>query len=204
MSKKKMILFGAAAIAVILTGAVYIIYPHTQILPNNKGGLSKRASEYLAVRSQEDQSWKTVRLADETQPGKKIVTDTAIKVGTCFSVVIPLHVANTKNKGKCFMVFSTEEPKGNIRIYEHETEYADINDVSDLKMRRMFKEKYTEREIIKEGAVVYSFEAADPLLYDAVTFYLHNRRLIIISMQFPTSENLDTIMNKLVQSIKVL
>lgn len=203
-TKKKIYIIIIILAALVITTICFIVYTRTRSGSVLNGSLSDRAQEYLAAHSQEDQAWKTVRLEDEKKVDPKAPSRNAIKVGNCFSVIIPIAVLNIKNKETCFMVFATESPKGNIRTYEHATQYADINEVSDIKMRRVFKDKYSERSIPIKGSSVLSFEDKDPLMYDAVTFYLHNRRLIIISMQYPTTENLDTIMDKVVTSLKVL
>lgn len=190
-------------LGLVAIGLSYSSYPRTLFIERKGVGISTRGAEYLAKRSQADRSWSTVRLGAEKKAQTKILGSKTIGVGNCFTLTIPLSVRLIKNKEKCFSVFVADSPKGNIRAYEQKTNYTSVEEVSDVKMRRLYKDTYKEREVLKNGRSILVFEAEDPFLYDAVSFYLQNGRLIVVSMQFPTSENLDSTMDTIVSSIEV-
>ncbi len=166
------------------------------------GSISERAKLYLNKQKQNDNGeWSAVS-SDEKANSKP--DNRSFQVKDCLSFNVPFPVLTVKQEKPCFMMITTSSPRGHIRVYRTTTTHDSLDDVGDITMRRQDKNLYKEETVNVNNKSFLLFKRIDEFSYENVAFYLRNKDIFIISMSYPTSENLDKDMLVLVHSLQIL
>ncbi len=193
--KKKLLIVAVVALLIVL-----IINFNKENKGTISGNLSKRTQEYVKERKIKGElSWLGVNLNKKGEvEGAK-----SIQVDRCFSLEIPFSVTEEKNKGECFKIFFTDEPKGTVVVYLRDVDYISIDDDPGVRMRRLDSEKYEEKIKNYNGYEFVIFRVREDS-YEKSAFYLADGKLFVLNLIVQTNENLDAEFEQMLSSVKIL
>lgn len=167
-----------------------------------RGGLSERAKKYLAMQKINPASDFANIESFERDMGY-IPAGKPFTVGECFEIIIPLTVTLVKNQEKCFTSFTTTNPKGHIRSYMRAEISTSVEDIGDVKMRKLYPEKYEEQEIMANGMryLVYTNRETND---EMIAFTIHNGQVFILVLDYPLTRHEKEMMRTLLNSVTFL
>ena len=196
MKKTISICFG-----IVLALVLFVVFKSSYNKNINTGSISDRAKLYLSKQQQkENGDWAAVKSEEKqnTKPDNRSFT-----VKDCLSFSVPYPVLTVKQEKPCFMMITTSSPRGHIRVYRTTTTHEKLDDIGDITMRRQDKALYKEETKIVSNKSFLLFKRIDEFSYENVAFYLKDANLYIMSMSYPTSENLDRDMYIIVNSLQI-
>lgn len=167
-----------------------------------RGGLSERGKKYLETQKTNPAS-DFANIESFEQDMGYIPAGKPFTVGDCFELIIPLTVTTVKNEEKCFSDYTSTNPKGHIRAYMRDDISASVEDIGDVKMRRMFPQKYEEQEIIANNSKYLAYtniESNDEM----TAFSLHNGKVFILVLDYPLTRHEKEMMRELLNSVTFL
>ncbi len=167
-----------------------------------RGSLSERAKKYLAVQKTNPASDFANIESFERDMGY-IPAGKPFTVGDCFELIIPLTVTSVKNQEKCFSSFTTTNPKGHIRSYMRADTSTSVDDIGDVKMRKLFSEKYEEQEITANETryLVYTNRETND---EMTAFTIRNGQVFTLVLDYPLTRHEKEMMRTLLNSVTFL
>ena len=169
----------------------------------HNGTLSDRAKAYLKQQQQEqNEDWRSLQ-SDRGKVSTK-ADNRSFTIKNCLSFIAPFPVLVIKEDKPCFMMITTSSPRGHIRVYRTTATQKSLHDIGDIAMRRQNTALYHEESKTVGDKVFLLFKRIDEFSYENIAFSLQGSDLYILSMVYPTSENLDKKMYNLVDSLQIL
>ena len=190
----KNIILGIAIFLILLTAGVMLF----ELLqkPKISNNLSDRGREFIEAHKADDGSLPLNKLIADKIPdtrGKRI------QVGNCFSFVMPYSVFNSRQDGECNAYFGFDRPKGSIVAFMEDATSGSIDQASGVSMRRIYKNKYEEKEY-KIGDEIFTMFIDKKDTYSVTTYHYISNKYFIFTLNL-TNEDEETL-RSILSSVK--
>lgn len=159
--------------------------------------LSERSQKFLADKQAGGVLGK--RYLDK---GEKLPTNSRVGVDDCFSLVIPFELKVDRRDGECDYNYQIQSPRGNIVAYMRHEASTDWSSVPGVSMRHA-SGTYDQKAVTTGGKAFLTFKSKEGGKYERNAFYRTESYFIVINLLANTSENLDGVFEKILQSVEI-
>ena len=190
----------------LIAGAVAYYYASLQSRATYSNTLSSRSRRYIeAQKKNNNENWQGVNFESSEQNTVQTTPqsrNTTVNVDNCFSIKIPFSVWLTRRRDQCNWQWGVNTPRATIRAYMRtDTSTPSLDELSDVKMRRLFKDKYVEEKVKVNDKTFLLFEEVTDT-YEKTAFHLTNGKIFVLSITTPGKFDLDKQFLQMVSSIK--
>lgn len=127
---------------------------------------------------------------------------THIDKPNCYSLTIPWGVSIEREDDTCAWHYFTDKPKLNINIDIHTVNISHLDDEPGIRLRRTRSEVYVESKLKSNGREYIVFHKKSGA-YEANVFYLDKNRLFVINVLSYSSENLDSQLKEILNTVEL-
>lgn len=189
-------------VLIVFAGLIFFLVIYLTTKSETSEKLSDRSKEYLKSQQGRNES-----LFDNFDvDGKKsgIHPDLgAVTTEDCFSLTIPFPVKEKRTKDHCFVQYLLQNPRGFVVSYNRILENPNLNELSDIQLRKQDPKRYIEEIIKKHGQTYFIYKKQDQNEYEKIGFTIDSKnKLFVISLSANTNENLDPKFDTILESIK--
>jgi hypothetical protein len=158
--------------------------------------LSDRSKEFIKKQRTQDSGGEYTALVGkkgEDYKGKRV------KVGECFSFIMPYSVFNSRQESECGGYFAFDRPRGSITAFMEQASSDSIDSAPGVSMRRQDKEKYQEKEYkIGQKQFVGFIDKTD--IYTITIYHYVSEKYLIFTLKLSRENDED--LRKILSSLE--
>ena len=193
-------IFLTTGIVVLSVG--FVVYVRMTTKPVIQSGLSSRAKEYIEIRrNTNDKDWQRTTVDKEVNP-ENIPTAKTIDEPECFYIKVPIAASEVRKEGECQYKVFLADPVGFGVFFKRSLDVATIEDVPDVRMRRIYKEQYSEEKKNVGDRTYFVFKKIEGG-YEKTAFLLENKELYAFTLRAQTNRDLDSKFDAMLSSVKI-
>ncbi len=165
--------------------------------------LSERAKEYL-----KEQNHAQFMIGDSIEEKDSAPKDAAVygkkdKMNNCFNFTVPFTVNNKHHEGDCSEYFSITQPRGTIYANRYTVTSTSPDDLSDISMRRVYKDKYEESRLYGGGREFIIFRNKEEP-YQKTAFYFSDGKVFIVTLTSDNTPEVEIKFKTILTSVELL
>lgn len=161
--------------------------------------VSERAIEYMhEQKKNNNETWVNSNIA--TNESKLSISSSKDITNECFSISIPFKILNVKESDVCNRYVTFTSPRGEVTVYEVDTETAALDENPSIIMRRSNKTVYNESNIAVNGRRYIIFTESKEG-NGMVAFTQENAKLFVLSIKVYTDEDMSEKFSQMLGSI---
>lgn len=196
--KKRIILI----LVLVLLGAGIFLFLTQKQTPVIRNTLSSRAQEYLNSRRTNTQTALKNSSINEDRI-KTIFRNKTVTVGSCFTLMIPFRVFNTRKEGECHGYYAIDNPRGQIVVYQEKALITSFDEVPGVSMRRKFTDLYEEQLRVIHNRTYVIFRRKDQA-YEKSAFSYTPESYFVLNLISGASDDLDAKLFAMLESLEFL
>jgi hypothetical protein len=191
-----LVLIGGGAYGV----SVYLKESNKTVIRNT---LSERSREFIASQSgQRSDDWRSVNL-DKKRAGESDFDSNRVSVKTCYSLIVPFDVADSRQNDPCVYYAILASPRGNMTTSLREVGFEKTDEAPDVTFRRGKKDQYTETALSTQNGnfLVFTDKTGES---GKTAFGMMGGKLFTVTLNIAAVEDLQMRqVKKIIESVEI-